>query len=83
MRQEEVLSVCDRVLSSTEASSITKPSFTDQHHGQQPGSCVAVLRKNRHGAPGAQETNYILPWKSSVEVLDQEPVSLNKNEESK
>lgn len=32
---------------SMEASSTTKPSFTDQHHGQQPGSSVAVLMEEQ------------------------------------
>lgn len=30
-----------------EASSITKPSFTDHHHGQQPGSSVVVLMEEQ------------------------------------
>ena len=40
--------------SSMEASSITKPSFTDQHHGQQPGSSVVVLMEEQ--ARGSKAT---------------------------
>lgn len=60
MRHEKVWSIvfsvclCGRGLSSMEASSITKPSFTDQHHGQQPGSSVVVLMEEQ--ARGSKAT---------------------------
>lgn len=45
--------VCECVSgqSSMKASSITKPSLTDQHHGQQPGSSVTVLMEEQAWGP--------------------------------
>lgn len=37
-----------------EASSISKPSFTDQQHGQQPGTSVVVLMEEQ--ARGSEAT---------------------------
>ncbi len=37
-----------------ESFSITKPSFSDQHHGQQPGSSVVVLMEEQ--ASGSKAT---------------------------
>ena len=49
----------DRGQNSMEASSITKPSSRDHHHGQHLGNCAGgVNGRTGKGAPKPQETNY-------------------------
>lgn len=52
-----------------EASFITKPSFTDQHHGQQPGSSVSVLMEEQARGSKATGDQLQLLYCSVVEML--------------